>query len=166
MNNFENCVVTNLENTKFCCPRGETIRVLRQDRGDLESMLGSGIDILVTEEINKMDLLINESCKTCPFLQASETDSSKELEKETRRVPVIPRVTTSRWMQQFARSQGLDITRRNGRHPLHIEAPDGSSRPLPDHPGDLSPGVTRSLINWILNNSINRSLVLRGGVNI
>lgn len=56
---------------------------------------------------------------------------------------------TKRDIEGLARKRGIILETGGGRHGCHLIAPDGSFRPLPDHPGNLATGTCCSLINWI-----------------
>ena len=80
----------------------------------------------------------------------------EQQQREKRNKPMrIPNAVSSRWMERFARDHGLNISTGNGNHAIHIETSTGQSRPLPISRGDLSPGVTRSMYKWVLENSEN-----------
>ncbi len=63
-----------------------------------------------------------------------------------------PRAATPRWIMQFAREHGLQVSTGHGRHGVRVVAETGGFRPLPVH-RTLSTGVTRELCQWIIQNS-------------
>lgn len=59
------------------------------------------------------------------------------------------RQMNARGIEGLARRRGITVETGGGRHGCHLVAPDGSFRPLPDHPGNLATGTCCALVKWI-----------------
>lgn len=77
------------------------------------------------------------------------SDRAGRLRKKDLRESAPRRQMNARKIESLASQRGITVETGGGRHGCHLVAPDGSFRPLPDHPGNLATGTCCSLMKWI-----------------
>lgn len=80
---------------------------------------------------------------------AKEAKKKINPKKQARQEAKLKKPMRAREFEGYARKCGAVCLGGNGRHGVHVVFGNGEARPVPKHPGTLSPGVQRSLLNSI-----------------
>lgn len=89
-----------------------------------------------------------QAFKAAEAQRAGERASGRVGKKDLRE-SAPRRQMNARGIERLARERGITVETGRGRHGCHLIAPDGSFRPLPDHPGNIATGTCCTLVKWI-----------------
>lgn len=131
------------------CPLRETVRQLADElKAATKLLIEFPGDPSLSGELGILEDVLRSTLMGCPRLpEPAEAPKTGDIQPEVYK----PRFSSTcpKKIIRWARDQGFEIKKGQGRHPVHICVPGGPSVPVPSHPGDLPTGTAKSIIKWI-----------------